>query len=100
MSAEGDHVVADQPLVSVETDKAVVEIPSPRSGRIAKLLAAPQTRLAIGAPLVAFAEDVGRDTGTVVGELANAAPVQPTRGHVRHRRCVLSRPVVALTWRQ
>ena len=26
---EGDHVVADQPLVSVETDKAVVEIPSP-----------------------------------------------------------------------
>ncbi len=26
---EGDHVVTDQPLVSVETDKAVVEIPSP-----------------------------------------------------------------------
>ena len=75
---EGDHVVADQPLVSVETDKAVVEIPSPRSGRIARLLAAPQTRLAIGAPLVAFAEDVRRDAGTVVGELASAAPVQPT----------------------
>ena len=31
---EGDHVVADQPLVSVETDKAVVEVPSPWSGRI------------------------------------------------------------------
>ena len=29
---EGDHVVADQPLVSVETDKAVVEVPSPWSG--------------------------------------------------------------------
>ena len=26
---EGDHVVTDQPLVSVETDKAVVEVPSP-----------------------------------------------------------------------
>jgi pyruvate dehydrogenase E2 component (dihydrolipoamide acetyltransferase) len=25
----GDRVVADQPLVSVETDKAVVEVPSP-----------------------------------------------------------------------
>ena len=36
----GDHVVADQPLVSVETAKAVVEIPSPQSGHIAKLLAA------------------------------------------------------------
>src|SRR6266571_2173250 len=30
---EGDHVVADQPLVSVETDKAVVEVPSPRRDR-------------------------------------------------------------------
>ena len=35
--AEGDHVVADQPLVSVETEKAVVEVPSPQSGRIARL---------------------------------------------------------------
>ena len=75
--AEGDHVVADQPLVSVETDKAVVEIPSPRSGRIARLLAAPQTRLAIGAPLVAFSADGERDTGTVVGELPTTASVQP-----------------------
>ena len=31
----GDHVVADQPLVSVETAKAVVELPSPQAGRIA-----------------------------------------------------------------
>jgi len=28
----GDHVVAGQPLVSVETDKSVVEVPSPRAG--------------------------------------------------------------------
>lgn len=74
---EGDHVVADQPLVSVETDKAVVEIPSPRSGRIGRLLAAPHARLVIGAPLVAFAEDNGRDTGTVVGELMTAAHIPP-----------------------
>jgi pyruvate dehydrogenase E2 component (dihydrolipoamide acetyltransferase) len=73
---EGDHVVADQPLVSVETDKAVVEIPSPRSGRIARLLAAPHARVAIGAPLVAFAADDGTDTATIVGELATAAPAQ------------------------
>jgi pyruvate dehydrogenase E2 component (dihydrolipoamide acetyltransferase) len=75
--AEGDHVVVDQPLVSVETDKAVVEIPSPRSGRIARLLAAPQTRLGIGAPLVAFTVDGERDAGTVVGELAGASPEPP-----------------------
>ncbi|MBU6498401.1 MAG: 2-oxo acid dehydrogenase subunit E2 [Rhodospirillales bacterium] len=72
--AEGDHVVADQPLLSVETDKAVVEIPSPRAGRIARLLAAEHARVAIGAPLVAFGEGGEHDTGTVVGELAEAQP--------------------------
>ena len=30
--APGDHVVADQPLLAIETDKAVVEVPSPQSG--------------------------------------------------------------------
>jgi len=33
----GDRVVTDQPLLSVETDKAIVEIPAPFAGSIAKL---------------------------------------------------------------
>jgi pyruvate dehydrogenase E2 component (dihydrolipoamide acetyltransferase) len=67
---EGDHVVADQPLVSVETDKAVVEVPSPQSGRIARLYGAKGDLVKVGAPLVEFAEGPEADTGTVVGELA------------------------------
>ena len=35
----GDEVAVDQPLVSVETAKAVVEIPSPQAGRIETLFA-------------------------------------------------------------
>src|SRR5262245_61154067 len=66
---EGDHVVTDQPLVSVETDKAVVEIPSPSSGRIARLFGAKGDIVKVGAPLVEFAEGVEQDTGTIVGEL-------------------------------
>ncbi|MGD9536698.1 MAG: dihydrolipoamide acetyltransferase family protein [Alphaproteobacteria bacterium] len=74
----GDHVVADQPLVSVETDKAVVEVPSPRAGRIAKLFGAPGDRVVVGAPLVEFEETAAADTGTVVGRLqAEAAPAKP-----------------------
>jgi pyruvate dehydrogenase E2 component (dihydrolipoamide acetyltransferase) len=34
---EGDTVKVDQPLLSVETAKAVVDVPSPWSGKIAKL---------------------------------------------------------------
>ena len=83
--AEGDHVVADQPLVSVETDKAVVEIPSPRSGRVAKLLAPLHARVPIGAPLVAFSEGAEIDTGAVVGELLPSAPSPPPKPAVRPR---------------
>ena len=68
----GDQVVADQPLVSVETDKAVVEVPSPRAGRIAELFGAAGDIVKVGAPLVAFDEAAGADTGTVVGQLATS----------------------------
>ncbi|WP_026607839.1 dihydrolipoamide acetyltransferase family protein [Methylocapsa acidiphila] len=67
---EGDHVVADQPLVSVETDKAVVEVPSPASGRILRLFGVKGDIVKVGAPLVEFAEGKEQDSGTVVGELA------------------------------
>ncbi len=67
--AEGDHVVADQPLVSVETEKAVVEVPSPQAGRIARLIGKPGDRVKVGTPLVIFEEGAHADAGTVVGEL-------------------------------
>src|SRR2546429_441849 len=66
---EGDRVVVDQPLVSLETDKAVVEVPSPWSGRIARLFGGKGDLIKVGAPLVEFAEGTQGDTGTVVGEL-------------------------------
>ena len=75
--AEGDHVVADQPLVSVETEKAVVEVPSPQSGRITRLYAQPGEHVRVGAPLVEFGEGQRADTGTVVGELAAATAPAP-----------------------
>ena len=52
--AEGDDVALNQPLVEVETAKAVVEIPSPFAGRIVRLHAGAGDTLAVGAPLVTF----------------------------------------------
>jgi len=69
---DGDHVVTDQPIVSVETDKAVVEVPSPRAGRIARLCAAAGAMVKIGEPLVEFADEPGDDAGTVVGRIERA----------------------------
>ncbi len=73
----GDHVVADQPLVSVETEKAVVEIPAPWSGRIAKLHGQPGDRITIGATLVEYEEAAASDAGTVVGALPSGEAAAP-----------------------
>jgi 2-oxoisovalerate dehydrogenase E2 component (dihydrolipoyl transacylase) len=68
----GEEVSADQPMVSVETDKAIVEIPAPHAGRIEKLFGEAGDRVHVGAPLVGFAGDT-EDKGAIVGELDAAA---------------------------
>jgi len=67
--AVGDEVAVDQPLVSVETAKAIVDVPAPYAGRIARLFGAEHDIAHVGAPLVGF-EGEGEDTGTVVGKVA------------------------------
>ena len=74
--AEGDHVVVDQPLVAVETEKAVVEVPSPKSGHVAKLLVKAGERVKVGAPLLEFEEGRHAESGAVVGDLAGPAGQQ------------------------
>jgi pyruvate dehydrogenase E2 component (dihydrolipoamide acetyltransferase) len=69
----GDRVQADQPLLTVETDKAVIEVPSPKEGVVKRLYAEEGDIVPTGAPLVAFegdeAETPREDAGTVVGEV-------------------------------
>ena len=52
---EGDTVAVDQPVVEVETNKAVVEVPSPSAGTIATLHRRPGEAVAVGMPLLSFA---------------------------------------------
>lgn len=85
----GDSVAIDQPLLSVETAKAIVEIPSPYSGTVGKLFAQPGDIVHLGAPLAGF-EGAGddADAGTVVGAVTvgthvvaeTAAPLTPGAG--------------------
>jgi len=65
----GDTVTLDQPLVSVETAKAIVDIPSPYAGKIARLYGAERDVAHVGQPLVAFEGGEEADTGTVVGKV-------------------------------
>jgi pyruvate dehydrogenase E2 component (dihydrolipoamide acetyltransferase) len=51
---EGEVIREDAPLLEVETDKAQVEIPSPMSGRIAKIHVEAGQTVKVGAVLVTF----------------------------------------------
>ncbi|MFE8072442.1 dihydrolipoamide acetyltransferase family protein [Marinobacteraceae bacterium S3BR75-40.1] len=91
----GDTVEADEPLVSVETAKAIVEVPAPNDGVIAALFGEPGDIVHTGEPLVEF-EGEAEDTGTVVGELrqSESGPRQdqfiigaaPSSRQARHQR--------------
>ena len=61
----GDRVSVDQPMVSVETAKSVVELPMPYGGVVARLHAAAGDIVPTGAALI----DVDTDAGTVVGSM-------------------------------
>lgn len=58
----GDTVAIDQPLLAVETAKAVVEVPSPRAGRIVRLFGAVGDTMDVGKPLVEFEAEATADT--------------------------------------
>jgi len=68
----GDVVTVDQPLVSMETAKAVVDVPSPYAGKIIKLHGDANTIVKTGAPFISFETEEAsteKDKGSVVGKL-------------------------------
>ena len=52
----GDEVGSDQPIVEMETDKAITEIPAPRAGVVLHLGGAPGDVLDVGDVLVVIGD--------------------------------------------
>ena len=68
----GNEVSEGQTLVTVETAKALIDIPSPQAGRISRLYGKENDVIETGKPLLAFGDDTEarvEDSGTVVGEM-------------------------------
>jgi pyruvate dehydrogenase E2 component (dihydrolipoamide acetyltransferase) len=66
---EGDGIKEGQPLVEVETDKALAEIPSPRTGVILKIMAKEKEVVKVGQVIVVIGEK---------GEAVAAPPPRPS----------------------
>jgi pyruvate dehydrogenase E2 component (dihydrolipoamide acetyltransferase) len=70
---EGETVREDAPLVSVLTDKANVEIPSPRTGKVLKIHAQVGEKVKVGGLLVT----IDAAPGTAAAAAPTAAPSSP-----------------------
>lgn len=64
LKQEGDSVAKDEPVVTVMTDKATVEIPSPHPGKLHKVHVAKGAVAKVGEPLFAIALEGGRPLAT------------------------------------
>lgn len=80
----GDEIKQGENLVSVETAKAIIDVPSPQSGRISKLFGREGDVIETGKPLVAFGDEEDaevqeqkEDSGTVVGEMKSTEDIIP-----------------------
>ncbi len=70
---EGQSVKENEPLCNVLTDKAEVEIPSPKTGKIAKLMAKPGEKVQVHAPLVIFELEGNVSGGVQTHSVATSA---------------------------
>ena len=77
---EGDSVKLDAPLVSMETAKAVVEVPSPFTGKLVKQHGAAGDVVVTGAPLAEFELDPKGKQRAENAAGGHHAPAQPTKG--------------------
>ncbi len=77
----GDTVTVDQPIVEVETAKAVVEVPVPFAGRVTTLHGQPGDLVAVGEPLLTV--DTAESGSVLVGYGTSS-------GHRRRHRATRS----------
>jgi len=105
----GEKVAMDQPLVSMETAKAVVDVPSPFIGTIIKLYGEDGDVIDTDAPLVEFKEKNSINTPddnashTVVGEIdegsdiiSETATVAPRESNATQTQEIKANPAVRM----
>lgn len=96
---EGDAVSEHQGIAEVETDKAVVEVPSPRRGRVVRLHQAEGAIVRVGDTLITIAEegeqlrDERPRSAGIVGTLPEAEDVGRAEAYV-NMRDILATPAV------
>ncbi|MPR61398.1 2-oxo acid dehydrogenase subunit E2 [Ochrobactrum intermedium] len=71
LKVEGDAVVLGEAFAEIETDKAVIEIPSPKSGRVARILHGDGATVTVETPIGILADE--GETEADVAQLLSAS---------------------------
>jgi len=75
----GDQIKTDQPMVAMETAKALVDVPAPFDGVVEKLFGEVGDTIETHKPLIGFVgegvAEVSHDSGTVVGAIEQSGQV-------------------------
>jgi pyruvate dehydrogenase E2 component (dihydrolipoamide acetyltransferase) len=77
---EGDLLREDQPMVEVMTDKATVEIPAPRAGRVIRRLYAEGQSCPVGKVLIELETDAAGENAPAAKAAAGPSAAAPSRG--------------------
>lgn len=85
----GDEVKADDPLVTLESDKATMEVPAPQAGRVAEVLVKIGDKVSMGSAIV----KLEGGAAAAPDKPAGSAPAQDTQSP--QKNTALSEPVVA-----
>ena len=71
---EGDTVSAEDPLITLESDKATMDVPAPQAGRVEKLLVKMGDRVSQGTPILALEAEGAAPTKPKENVRGGAAP--------------------------
>jgi 2-oxoisovalerate dehydrogenase E2 component (dihydrolipoyl transacylase) len=105
---EGDSISLNQPIVEVETAKAMVEIPAPYAGTITRLHAKEGDSVEVGSPLISVDTGEPAAVGNGSAPAAEGAPADESqrqatlvgpgeRPQVRRRRATAPAPAAVAT---
>ncbi|MGA2493372.1 MAG: dihydrolipoyllysine-residue acetyltransferase [Roseiarcus sp.] len=70
----GDAVTAEQPLLTLESDKATLEVPAPSAGVVATIIAKVGDKVSMGTPLLTLEAEAGAPAAAASAPKADAAP--------------------------
>ena len=81
----GDEVEVEQPLVTLESDKATMDVPSPEAGTVKEVLVSVNDKVSEGTPIVVLEGGGSDDEGSDGGGRGAEAPKE-AEGPKRRRR--------------